>query len=152
RRWSPRSRSVTRARRSRSRRSGFPARRDPSIGTRTMASAPDSTDASMRACWIEEWGGPLQSGARVRPQPASGEVLIEVEACGVGLTVLNCMRGDLARGIAKTPRVPGHELVGRIVATGAGVAQDRAGERVMAFFYLFCGTCRRCVAGCESLC
>jgi D-arabinose 1-dehydrogenase-like Zn-dependent alcohol dehydrogenase len=106
----------------------------------------------VRARWIEEWGGELRRGELPRPEPGPGEVLVEVEACGVGLTVLNCIRGDLARGPAREPRVPGHELVGRIVETGEGVDPGRAGERVMAFFYLFCGECRWCVSGVEPLC
>jgi D-arabinose 1-dehydrogenase-like Zn-dependent alcohol dehydrogenase len=106
----------------------------------------------MAARWIDDWGGPLRSGERPRPAPGSGEVLVAVEACGVGLTVLNCIRGDLARGVATTPRVPGHEYVGRVVETGSGVDPSRQGERVLAYFYLFCGSCRRCIAGDESLC
>jgi D-arabinose 1-dehydrogenase-like Zn-dependent alcohol dehydrogenase len=106
----------------------------------------------MRARWIDEWGGLLRSGERPRPAPGDQEVLVAVEACGVGLTVLNCIRGDLARGAATTPRIPGHEYVGRIVETGPGVDPSRRGERVVAYFYLFCGACRRCLAGTESLC
>src|SRR4051794_14343543 len=106
----------------------------------------------MRACWIEEWGGELKHGERPRPSAGPGEVLVEVEACGVGLTVLNCMRGDLASEPATEPRIPGHELVGRIAETGAGVDARRVGELVMAHFYLFCGECRWCVSGAESLC
>lgn len=78
--------------------------------------------------------------------------MIEVAACGVGLTVLNCIRGDLGNDPAQLPRTPGHELVGRIVATGPGVGASRQGELVTAYFYLFCGLCRACLAGSESLC
>jgi D-arabinose 1-dehydrogenase-like Zn-dependent alcohol dehydrogenase len=106
----------------------------------------------MSARWIDDWGGPLRSGERPRPVPGSEEVLVVVEACGVGLTVLNYLRGDLARGVATTPRIPGHEYVGRIMETGPGVDPRRKGERVLAYFYLFCGSCRRCLAGAESLC
>ena len=106
----------------------------------------------MPARWIDDWGGPLRSGERPRPAPGSEDVLVAIEACGVGLTVLNCIRGDLARGVATTPRIPGHEYVGRIVETGSGVDPRRQGQRVLAYFYLFCGSCRRCIAGTESLC
>ena len=93
----------------------------------------------MKAAWIEQWGGPLQYGERSEPRVAAGEVLVDVEACGVGLTVLNCIRGDLGAAPENLPLIPGHELVGRIRQVGAGVAGDRIGERVMAHFYLFCG-------------
>jgi D-arabinose 1-dehydrogenase-like Zn-dependent alcohol dehydrogenase len=106
----------------------------------------------VRARWIERWDGDLKLGERPDPQAGEGEVLIEVEACGVGLTVLNCIRGDLGSDPSDLPRVPGHELVGRIVDCGAGIQPARAGERVAAYFYLFCGECARCMAGTESLC
>jgi D-arabinose 1-dehydrogenase-like Zn-dependent alcohol dehydrogenase len=106
----------------------------------------------VRARWITRWDGPLESGERPEPQPGPGEVVVEVEACGVGLTVLNCIRGDLGSDPGDLPRVPGHELVGRVVDTGAGVDPVTVGTRVMAYFYLFCGACPRCFAGREPLC
>jgi propanol-preferring alcohol dehydrogenase len=106
----------------------------------------------MRAAWIERWDGELQHGQRPRPRPGNGEVLVDVEACGVGLTVLNCMRGDLGSDSDDLPRIPGHEFVGTITELGPGVDADRLGERVMAYFYLFCGRCQVCMAGAEPLC
>lgn len=86
------------------------------------------------------------------PHPGESELLVRVEACGVGLTVLNCVAGDLGSNPDDLPRVPGHEIVGTVVKLGANVAPKRLGERVMAFFYLFCGLCPNCLAGRESLC
>jgi D-arabinose 1-dehydrogenase-like Zn-dependent alcohol dehydrogenase len=106
----------------------------------------------VRALRIHEWGGPLRPEQVPDPRPGPGEVLLENEACSIGLTVLNCIRGDLGDDPAKLPRVPGHELVGTIVAVGAGVDPGRIGERAMAYFYLFCGRCRHCLAGAEPLC
>lgn len=106
----------------------------------------------MEGLRVHAWGGELRSEAIPDPEPREGEVLVEVEACGVGLTVLNCIRGDLGDDPADLPRVPGHELVGRVIATGAGVAAERVGQRVTAYFYLFCGECPRCLAGAEDLC
>ena len=101
---------------------------------------------------IHEWGGPLQWEAFEVPDPQAGEALVRVEACGIGLTVLNCIRGDLANEAARLPRVPGHEIVGRIEAVGRGVTSLSAGQRVMAYFYLVCGTCEACRSGLDSLC
>jgi len=106
----------------------------------------------LRARWIEAWGGELLDGERPRPVPGDGETLVRVEACSIGLTVLNCIRGDLGADDADLPRVPGHEIVGEIVEVGRGVDPARVGERVMAYFYLCCGECRRCLEGPESLC
>jgi D-arabinose 1-dehydrogenase-like Zn-dependent alcohol dehydrogenase len=106
----------------------------------------------VRAAWIDRWDGELRHGERPSPHPGEGEVLVDVAACGVGLTVLNCMRGDLGSDPDDLPRVPGHELVGTVVELGPGVDRDRLGERVMAYFYLFCGRCPMCVAGAEPLC
>ena len=101
---------------------------------------------------IHRWGGPLQWESFDIPPPEPGEVLIRVEACGIGLTVLNCIRGDLATDTARLPRVPGHEIVGRVEALGDGVTSPPVGTRVMAYFYLVCGRCEACRSGQDSLC
>ncbi|MGH7902861.1 MAG: alcohol dehydrogenase catalytic domain-containing protein [Candidatus Dormibacteraceae bacterium] len=106
----------------------------------------------MKAWHIDAWDGPLTLSQVPDPRPGEGEVLVGIEACGVGLTVLNCIHGDLGSDLANLPRVPGHELVGRIVETGPGVDRSRTGERVTAYFYLFCGRCRNCLVGREPLC
>jgi propanol-preferring alcohol dehydrogenase len=62
------------------------------------------------------------------------EALVAVEACGVGLTVLNYMNGNHGRRVEDLPRIPGHEAVGRVAAVGAAVTGPRVGERVMAYF------------------
>lgn len=106
----------------------------------------------MRAGRIHSWGGQLVVEDLPDPEPAPGEVLVEVIACGVGLTVLNYMRGDLGNDPRDLPRVPGHELVGRVIEVGPGVETARKGDLVAAFFYLFCGRCTNCLAGVEDLC
>jgi propanol-preferring alcohol dehydrogenase len=106
----------------------------------------------VKAARIHQWGGEVILEDVPDPAPADGEVLVEVLACGVGLTVLNYIRGDLGNDPADLPRVPGHELVGRIVEVGAGVESGRIGELIGAYFYLFCGRCPRCLAGQEDLC
>lgn len=101
---------------------------------------------------IHDWRGDLSWESLPQPEPGLGEVLIEVEACGVGLTVLNCTNGDLDNDPSLLPVTPGHELVGRISAVGEGVTERSVGERVVAYFYLSCFRCRLCLSGRESLC
>jgi D-arabinose 1-dehydrogenase-like Zn-dependent alcohol dehydrogenase len=101
---------------------------------------------------IHQWGGPLRWEPFDVPDPQAGEIRVRVEACGIGLTVLNCIRGDLANDAARLPRVPGHEVVGTVDAVGAGVTSSSVGQRVMAYFYLVCGACNACLSGHDSLC
>lgn len=101
---------------------------------------------------VHQWGGPLRWESFEVAAPEPGEVLIRVDACGIGLTVLNCIRGDLTNDAARLPRVPGHEIVGRVEACGKDVSSPAVGERVMAYFYLVCGTCQACRSGRDARC
>ena len=105
----------------------------------------------MKAQVIHDWGGPVSYEERPRPIPKAGEVLVAVRACGVGLTVLNYIQGNLGRP-DDLPRVPGHEITGVVAECGPGVTALHIGERVMAFFYLTCGRCEFCRVGRDSLC
>jgi D-arabinose 1-dehydrogenase-like Zn-dependent alcohol dehydrogenase len=101
---------------------------------------------------VHRWGSPPIAEDLPVPRANENEVLVQVEACGVGMTVLNCIRGDLADDPVLLPRVPGHEIVGRVVAAGPGVGSELVGRRVIAYFYLSCGRCMQCIAGDESRC
>lgn len=101
---------------------------------------------------LHRWGGEPVWEEFARPSPGPGEVLVQVEACGVGLTVLNALRGDLGDDPRSLPRVPGHELVGRVVQSGDAAGSALVGRRVLAYFYLSCGSCPECLAAQEPLC
>lgn len=70
-------------------------------------------------------------------------------ACGSGLTIQHYKAGRIP---ITYPRVIGHEITGEIVEVGAGVTGLRLGDPVIAYYYLFCGRCRRCLANLEPLC
>ncbi len=94
---------------------------------------------------------PLVLRERSIPQPAAGEILIKIEACGVCRTDLHVVDGELPH--PKLPIVPGHEIVGRVAALGAGVSGFRVGERVgVPWLGATCGVCPYCRSGRENLC
>lgn len=85
------------------------------------------------------------------PEPAPGEVLIRVEACGVCRTDLHVVEGDLPAH--KSPVVPGHEVIGTVVKCGPGKGTLPEGTRVgVAWLHASCGTCPYCRRGAENLC
>jgi propanol-preferring alcohol dehydrogenase len=105
----------------------------------------------MRAMVLQSARSPLVPTTRAPPRPDAGEVLLEVHACGVCRTDLHVVAGELPH--PRLPLVPGHEIVGDIVATGAGVRDLRVGERVgIPWLAHACGQCRYCLRGQENLC
>jgi len=80
------------------------------------------------------------------PAPGPGQVRIRVEACGICHTDAATVTGTYP-GL-KLPRVPGHEVVGRIEALGSGVSKWKIGQRVgIGFFGGEDGTCEPCRRG-----
>ncbi len=83
--------------------------------------------------------------------PGPGEIRVKVGACGVCRTDLHVVDGELPD--PRTPIIPGHEIVGRIDAIGAGVQGLRVGERVgVPWLGHTCGLCPYCTGGRENLC
>jgi propanol-preferring alcohol dehydrogenase len=105
----------------------------------------------MRAMVLERPCTPLVMRERPASTPASGEILIEVAACGVCRTDLHVVDGELPN--SNLPIVPGHEIVGRVAAIGAGAAGLALGERVgVPWLGSTCGICVYCRSGRENLC
>jgi propanol-preferring alcohol dehydrogenase len=89
------------------------------------------------------------------PRPGPGELLIRVAACGVCLSNLHMIQGEWVKnGVpAKSPIIPGHEVVGRVEAVGPGVATFRVGDRVgVQPLWSSCLHCEYCLTGREELC
>ena len=100
---------------------------------------------------LTEVGRPLIAVDRPREQPGPHQVLIKVHACGVCRTDLHLVEGDLES--CKLPIVPGHEIVGQVVALGPGVERLHIGARVGVLWLGWtCGHCRYCRQGRENLC
>ena len=85
------------------------------------------------------------------PVAGAGEVVICVKACGVCRTDLHIVDGDLS--FPSHPVVPGHEVVGTVVALGAGITSVKEGDRVgVPWLGWTCGSCEACSSGHENLC
>lgn len=105
----------------------------------------------MRAMVLSTAQRPLAAADLPDRDPAPDEVVVQVQACGVCRTDLHVVDGELPH--PKLPLVPGHEIVGRVVAVGKAVSRFRAGDRVgIPWLGWTCGACDYCRSGRENLC
>ena len=100
---------------------------------------------------VGEGQGPLESAElSVRP-PGPGEMMVKVTACGVCHTELDEIEGRTPP--PRLPVVPGHQVMGRVVALGSGTSGWREGDRAgVAWIFSACGGCPACRRGDENLC
>ena len=84
--------------------------------------------ATMRAMSVPARGAKLRLEERPVPEPARGEVLVRVQACGVCHSDTVTVEGRMP-GLSY-PRIPGHEVIGVIDAVGAAVSGWQTGTRV----------------------
>jgi alcohol dehydrogenase, propanol-preferring len=127
----------------------------------------------MRAVRIER-PGVLRPADLPEPEPGPGQVLVKVHACGVCRTDLHLLDGEL--DIPHPPIVPGHQIVGTVIARGPAGSDERrtpdgdergpqtgdqteeseplqVGARVgIPWLGWTCGRCRYCLGGRENLC
>lgn len=105
----------------------------------------------MRAMVLEGPGQGLRLVEMAKPEPGPDDVLLAVEACAVCRTDLHIVDGDLME--PKLPLVPGHEIVGRVLARGERVEAVAVGQRVgVPWLGRTCGACPYCLKGQENLC
>lgn len=105
----------------------------------------------MRAMTLDAGRRRLVCREIARPVPGPGQVLIRVGACGVCRTDLHVVDGELPN--PKPDIIPGHEIIGRIEAVGAGVDRFGPGVRVgVPWLGWTCGVCADCRRGRENLC
>ncbi len=105
----------------------------------------------MRAAVLVEQGQPLAVVDRDDPVPGDDDVLIRVDACAVCRTDLHLRDHEIeAHGL---PRVLGHQVVGHVVARGAGAEAPAVGDRVGVPWLAWTdGECRYCRTARENLC
>ena len=101
--------------------------------------------ASMKAAQISKAGGAFELVERDIPAPGPGQVRVKVEACGICHSDV-LVKDGIWPGL-KLPRVPGHEVAGRIDALGEGVRVFQKGDRVGVGWHgghdFVCNECRR---------
>jgi propanol-preferring alcohol dehydrogenase len=108
----------------------------------------------MKAMVLEKTGPiedkPLKMVDWPVPEPAVGQILVKVSACGVCHTELDEIEGRLQ---ARLPIILGHEIVGIVERLGPDTARFKPGDRVgIAWINSACGDCNFCRAGNENLC
>lgn len=103
----------------------------------------------MKAAILKNWQC-IEVASIDAPQPAAGEVLIRVSRAGVCGSDVHIYNGD--NPIAVAPVIQGHEFMGRIEATGTGIAGFNAGQRVVIQPLVFCGSCTPCSRGIPHVC
>lgn len=88
----------------------------------------------------------------LKPIPKSGEVLIEISACGICGTDVHIYEGD--EGAAPSPAgiILGHEFSGTVVETGPNVKNVKIGDQVCVDPNKLCGQCLYCKSGLGHFC
>jgi alcohol dehydrogenase, propanol-preferring len=110
-----------------------------------------SDNQSMRAMILEQTGKPLVLRDWPVPEPARGQVQIQVLACAVCRTDLHVVDGELPD--PKLPLIIGHEIVGRVTRIGDSVSALSVGQRVgVPWLGWTDGDCFYCRSGQENLC
>jgi propanol-preferring alcohol dehydrogenase len=105
----------------------------------------------MRAMVMEAPQSPLQLKDLPIPSPGPKQVLLRVTACGICRTDLHVLDGDLKH--PTLPLVPGHQIIGEVMALGDGVTSVSVGERVgVPWLGGSCGHCWFCEHEKENLC
>jgi 2-desacetyl-2-hydroxyethyl bacteriochlorophyllide A dehydrogenase len=103
----------------------------------------------MRALLVTEPGS-MSVDTLPDPTPGPGDVVIQLDACGVCGTDLHVLDGDYP--VTRFPIVPGHEFAGTVVARGGDVSSVEIGAFVAVDAVVACGYCLRCREGWTNLC
>jgi len=107
--------------------------------------------ARMKAVQVSKPGGDFELVEREIPQPGARQVRIKIEACGVCHSDVLTKEGAWP-GI-QYPRVPGHEVAGRIDAIGSAITAWKVGQRVgVGWHGSHCFECEPCRRGDFALC
>jgi propanol-preferring alcohol dehydrogenase len=105
----------------------------------------------MRAMILRRQRHPLELVEIPIPNPADGQLLIRVHACGVCRTDLHVIDGDLKK--PKLPIVLGHQVVGSVAETSRSTGRFKVGDKIgVPWLGWSCSKCEYCNTGRENLC
>jgi len=105
----------------------------------------------MRAARLHPDADRLRLDEVAVPEPSGDGVLVRITATGVCQSDLHIIDGELD-SVVMRPVTPGHEIAGRVAATGHDVDDLATDEPVAVMVGWGCGHCRWCVSGHEQLC
>ncbi len=105
----------------------------------------------MRAAVFVGPNRPLELATVPRPEPAPGELLVRVAACGLCHSDLHYLDHGV-RTFKPPPLILGHEISGTVAALGPGVEERWRGARVLLSSLVTCGACLQCRTGRENIC
>ncbi len=109
----------------------------------------------MKAALLREFGKPFTIDDVPAPEPAAGQVLVRVDACGACHSDVHLAHGEWEgfKPRMPMPLIMGHEVAGTVVRTGAGVRRLREGDAVgIPWFFYTCGQCEYCRKDLEVFC
>ena len=105
----------------------------------------------MKAAQISKAGGDWELIERDIPEPGAGQVRVKIEACGICHSD-SVVKDGIWPGL-QYPRVPGHEIAGRVDAVGANVNSWAVGQRVgVGWHGGHCFVCEQCRRGDFAMC
>lgn len=103
----------------------------------------------IQAAVCAEPGAPMELRSIELAPPADGEAQVQIEACAICQSDISYMDGHWG---SFSNTVFGHEAVGIVTETGAGVTDLKAGDRVLVTLIRACGECRHCQYGAPPMC
>jgi S-(hydroxymethyl)glutathione dehydrogenase/alcohol dehydrogenase len=103
----------------------------------------------MKAAVLHEFDTPLKIEELEIPEPAPGEVLVKMVACGICHSDYAAMKG---RFPVPRPVVLGHEGAGIVEKVGSAVTKVKPGDHVICYALIHCGKCKQCENNNPTLC
>src|SRR6478609_6822110 len=117
----------------------------------TLRVTPKPEVAHMKAAQVTKPGAEFEIVDRQIPEPDAGQVRIKVKACGICHSDV-LVKDGLWPGV-QYPRVPGHEIAGRVDTVGPDVVNWKPGQRVgVGWHGGHCFTCDPCRRGDFAMC